>query len=73
VNEKHQNAHLKEVFSEPLTPRTTVALPSDVSGSGLSVSYESLINDYRITTETLRDIWEKASTLVNSQQSSQAG
>jgi hypothetical protein len=69
MSEKAQKQHLKKVYCEPLAPRTSISNSEEngtqLLGSALSIPYESIINSHRITTDTLKDIWEKATTLVN--------
>ena len=64
-----QKAHMKKILSEPLLP---VIIPTQSSASTseepcteMEVSYKSILNSYRISNETLKEIWEKAYQLVH--------
>ena len=69
MSAKMQKAHMKKILSEPLLP---VIIPTQSSASTseepcteMEVSYKSILNSYRISNETLKEILEKAYQLVH--------
>ena len=70
LSEKAQQAHIRKVLTESLGSVQRYIEVAEESnkedGQKLSVNYESLINIAVIPTNSLQDIWEKASTLSSS-------